>query len=1302
MSQSDFVSRGQALVAAGQYQEAVKVCRLGLLGRPTTVEGRVVLGQALLALKRFDEVLAEMRVALELDHSSVAAQLLRAEALLRKGDTAPAIEELHRARQLAPGEPRILQLLAEAEHGPSRPSVTHPAVGFIGTGDTKHYPGHPSPDDAGFSESFTRPTSLQSPGGARRSSQRQAAMPEPYTPPPDVLAVGDRSGTVEVDPELEGIELSGDVDFDELAAPPQRASATGASRGSVKGARIGSTQAGKQSAKKTPTMQIDPDLDDDIELAETISPQDARVRPSRASEVRNAVNRPSGVIGENSDVNVPPAPRKPPTKSVPPPRSKPPSAAPPPAPLPPAPGGPGPAGHPLAVPAPRPSIGAALPTVAAGQTPYQSPPFPQTSSPFAQTQQPFAVPQPQFPQPPQQQFPPPSGYPSPAAQRPTVALQPSSLNPAQQQSAAAVDQLFGNEGAAPAWARSTVAVNVDPRATAAPNEPTARPGELDPQILALMSGQQPHPVERSLTPEPLGAKKTGIRRERGRLKLLLWILIGVAVIGGGVFAGFWIRAMRLEKQIVAARRTATDLAKGDTWHGWIKARDALARIVNASDTAGNRAALARTRAFIAYEFGDGLAEVKGQVDKLGKSFDANLAIAFVSLSQSDAKAAKQAADAALAVAENDAAAQYAAGNAALLAGDAALAVKYMKGAVDKENRPLYGVGLARAQAAAYNWNDAIAAVDKVLAAAQDQPSAVIARGNILAASGRIAPGSSLGNEVHAQLQRIIAEGKRPLNEQQHGISQWQLAMAYLALARVDFARGDGKAAREEIYAAAQINLDDQRFAEEAIDTLYFTGDLVHARSSADNAMKVYPNSRRVRVSLAQVLLAQGRPNDAIDLLSKQAELLASPHALAIRGQAHLANGDPTSAATDFDAALKKLPGHEPSIIGRAWLELAMGDVEAASKRIAERVNPKGSSLSLTTVYAAILRRSPDTANRDKAKELLEKIVAGPAGLDAARAQLELARIYRDTGKINEARAAFTEASKTGNIEARLESALLMIEDRAPAQGREAIDTLLREAGERNPQLVIEGARARMLDGNHMGASQLLDLADKMSAVERWKLDRERGRLALRKSDFATASTFFLRALDTCGSDAETFLLAADVASAMRTGPLVDKVKRLAPERLKGKPEAFIVDGKLLILAEKVAEAETAYRNAKEALRKEGASARRLAQADFGLALVAYGRANMGEAQRVFEVVRDEDPSIVDVYVFLAEIVKDRKLASNYAEKATQLNPDYPYAWLLAGKFAARMGNKRTLADAIGRLQTIAPNGDELKELKSLR
>src|ERR1043165_355691 len=115
VSQSDFVTRGQALVSSGQFQEAVKVCRLGLLGRPTTVEGRVVLGQALLALKRFDEVLAEMRVALELDHTSISAQALKGEALLRKGDPHGAVDILQKVRAHAPTDPRIAQLLAEAE-----------------------------------------------------------------------------------------------------------------------------------------------------------------------------------------------------------------------------------------------------------------------------------------------------------------------------------------------------------------------------------------------------------------------------------------------------------------------------------------------------------------------------------------------------------------------------------------------------------------------------------------------------------------------------------------------------------------------------------------------------------------------------------------------------------------------------------------------------------------------------------------------------------------------------------------------------------------------------------------------------------------------------------------------------------------------------------------------------------------------------------------------------------------------------------------------------------------------------------
>jgi tetratricopeptide (TPR) repeat protein len=626
----------------------------------------------------------------------------------------------------------------------------------------------------------------------------------------------------------------------------------------------------------------------------------------------------------------------------------------------------------------------------------------------------------------------------------------------------------------------------------------------------------------------------------------------------------------------------------------------------------------------------------------------------------------------------------------------------MKAAADKEARPLYGVGLARALAAAYNWDEAIATIDKVFATSADQPAAVIARGNVLAGAGRIFPGSALANEVRAQLDRIVSEGKRPLVEQQHGVSPAQVAFGHLALAQVNFMRNDLKAARNDLKLAAAVNLDDQRFAEELTDTLYMLGDLAAARSAADKAIRDYGTSRRARITFARVMLAQGRASDAVDIISKQADVMALPDALALRGQAYLSAGDVSAAATDFEAALKQAPFHEPALVGRAWVELQAGDVEAATKRVAERYNPKGSSPALTTVYAGTLRRNADPAQREKAKDLLEKLVQTATGYDQARAQLELARIYRDLGEYRNARPAYSAAAASGSFDARLEFGLLLIEDRDPPGGREMLDALLRDAGERPPaQLVIETARARMLVGDHTGAAQLLDRADKMTGIERWKLDRERGRLALRKSDFPVAAAALGRALDGCGSDAETFLLAADVGVYEK--PLADKVKKLAPERLKGRPEAKIVEGKLLIVAEKYAEAEQAYRDAKAALKGDRPSPRRLAQADFGLGLVAYIRQNNAEALQMFELVIDQDPSLVDSYVFAADITqKEPRRSLPFAQKAVKYNPDYAGAWLLVGKIASRLGDRKTVTDAINRLTQIAPNGEELQELKTLR
>src|SRR5262245_39917244 len=125
-----------------------------------------------MALARYDEVLAEMRVTLELDPDNPRALALKGHALLRKGDALQASDVLARAMTAAPSDPEIRELYGEARRM---------REGMLSGGET---PGGPPPPEP--------------PPRALRG----------MTVPPDaVLAVGDKSGTIEIDPEIEGVEM---------------------------------------------------------------------------------------------------------------------------------------------------------------------------------------------------------------------------------------------------------------------------------------------------------------------------------------------------------------------------------------------------------------------------------------------------------------------------------------------------------------------------------------------------------------------------------------------------------------------------------------------------------------------------------------------------------------------------------------------------------------------------------------------------------------------------------------------------------------------------------------------------------------------------------------------------------------------------------------------------------------------------------------------------------------------------------------------------------------------------------------
>ena len=1296
MSQSDFVTRGQALVAAGQYQEAVKVCRLGLLGRPTTVEGRVVLGSALLALKRFDEVLAEMRVALELDHNSISAQVLKSEALLKKGDPDGAIEVLKKLRQQAPDDPRIPGLLAEAQRGVGKAptSAVHPSVGFVsssGTGEasTKHYPNHNNdfPDDEASDGNYTRPTSLSSPGSVRRSGQQPAAHLAEPTPPPNILAVGDRSGTMEVDPEVDGVDLGeADDDFGDVAAPP-RSTGTGprieGARGSVQRSKPAKSagayaQQPKKSGSKPPNPEISTvELEED-EMIE-VDTGESQALPRRApmgprSVVREAVRMPAGPLGEDPRTAAPSPAAKRPTQPAHAAQGQPPQlaqliAAQP---------------HVLQfdrVAQPQQPIAAAMPTAAAYQMPGM-PAMPMAAQPAVLN-----------------------------ASARTIAL-----SPAQQQSSNALDSLFDEPPAAPSWAQSTVVAGSaqhlgQQQGGHAANEPTARPAGLDPQIQALL--QTPDNPMLAVGTEPASNSqarplKTGVRRARSRLQIALWVTIGVLVIGGGVFAGFQIRSIRLRKEIDAERQKAVDAAKVDTYAGWTQARNSLAGIVHASATLDNRAALARTRAVLGYQFLDGVADAKTAVEAVGQAsgLDGVIGAAYVALTQGDAKAARAAADAAAKLAPTDGAVLYVMGEAQLLAGDVKGALGSLKSAVDAEPRALYLIGLAHAQGLVGQYDDAFATVDKALAATPDHPAALIERAFLLAESGRL---TSSAAETKAKLEKLVAEAGKPIAEQPRGVSAGQAAYADLALALADFVLG--KDAPADVTRALAYKIEDQRFAETTVETFYAIGD-ERALRAATYILTTWPSSVRARLVLAELMLAAGKPIDALDALGKSADVMNLPRTQAVRGMARFANGELDLASQDFEATLKRTPNLELALIGRSEILLAHGDVDAARKLIEPRYNVNTASIALATTYARILRSTGDATAREKARAMMERLVANlGGGTEVARAQLELARIYRDGGDVAKERAAYADAEKNGNKDAPIEAGVSLIDDGSdPGGGRDALNLLYARSGDHpNPRLVLETARARMLMGDHAGATQLLESADKLPNVVRWHLDRERARLALRRGDTSGAADAISRALDECGADLETFVLAADIASADAIAPtpkrpqLATKLKGLAGERLKSVPEASIVDGKLALAARDLKAAEAAYTKALTELEAVKASPRRRAQANFGLAAVYYASQDDPNARDKLDLVILLDPSIYAAYAFYADILKDKdpKKALDKARKATDLDPDFVEGWGELGELAAKVGDKRLLGEVVGKLNEIAPDSEALKELAPL-
>ena len=90
---------------AGDYEEAVSVCRAGLAQHPAYLSARVTLGRALMELDRCDEARTELEAVINLAPDNLAAIRALAEIHQLRGELGETLKQYSAALDVARGEP---------------------------------------------------------------------------------------------------------------------------------------------------------------------------------------------------------------------------------------------------------------------------------------------------------------------------------------------------------------------------------------------------------------------------------------------------------------------------------------------------------------------------------------------------------------------------------------------------------------------------------------------------------------------------------------------------------------------------------------------------------------------------------------------------------------------------------------------------------------------------------------------------------------------------------------------------------------------------------------------------------------------------------------------------------------------------------------------------------------------------------------------------------------------------------------------------------------------------------------------
>lgn len=1291
MSTHEFVKSGRELLARGDFQEAVKVCRRGLLAHPAAVDGRLVLGRALMALRRYGEAVSEMRVVLDGDARHVAALALKGEALLLKGDVGKAFQDLKQAHDLAPGDVAVAALFRRAESQAAASGDLDFDDDDPSAGKTQHYPLNQMPGTIGASLGEIDagpPTIPLKTRAAARTTGTQAAEDSPGS---DEIYL--EAGTV--------AEVGADL-IEELLDAPAGATPRGLSL--VAGSRSAVVDVPRVMAEETAEEMIE-EISDDLveEIRSSSSMSLTRVRlPGDPGDDDSFSNRSSSfdeptVIYRSSEPRLRDGAAEDAAAGSPAAAGRGasvvtdqfPSFA-----------GPGAPGASLGPPVTA-GFSPLVPSIAANEDedddepptqmiPLDGPWRSSSRDERSGTQQgaapvPGARPSPVLPAPP-----------PPPAQHAPPGMLPSGAAPGP-----AGDMM----SARPVLDRGNMP------ALDAPAPPVVPP-------TAAAVGRSRARAAAAVAHGPTAFVPRQHPRQR---RYFLYALAAVLVIGAGAAAGLKIRKVRLEREIAAARDEAAVHVQRGTYAGHVHARRAYDDILAVLDESpADQATLARILAVLAADYGEGLDEARAAVGtaKGVQGADAAAARAYLAVAEGDAATALGHAREVQKLTPDDPHGYYLAGGAHLLAGANEAAAAAFGEALSRDNRPMFQVGLGLAHLAGGALEQAESALRSALELTPGYPAAVLGLAEVaVARQGEVPAG------LIADLQSLVEKGTVPLAEQEVGVSPRQAAQALLGVASLRLMEDNEEGAREAIERALATGREgDPVVALDLARVLERMGDIEAAQAEAGKVVEAFPARLDARVVLARVALAAGDAAAALAALPKskpESEDDGKPEgkddgvdisghvvALALRGRARLDTGDMDGAIDDLDAALALQAGQPAALVARAEIDLRRGDAAAAVERLAPMAGPDaapGAAIDAAAdgqvIYAAALRQS---GRLGEARQVIQALIEGPA---AGRAHLELARLERKQGNFARAKEAYAKAAeRLPGVDARLEAALLAFDTGDRQGARETIAALAEELAD-SGRVLIEAARIHAMTGHQEQAGTYLDKAEALAAVPRWQVARERGRLALRSKDTAAAVTALEKACEGKERDAEAYLLLIDAHLERRDTKAAGRVRDQVLERFEeGAPIRDLAVGRVASTSTEPETSIQAYEQARALLQKQGATPRELDLVSYLIARTYYYADNLQDAERVLSGLLRRDPGYADAHFVLGLVeyaLEQPRSAIAAFEKTLALDARaYPEAWFYLGEVSFQSELRKQAGEAFRAYVEHAPEGELVREAKA--